>query len=513
MTKRNRTHAMIAASAAFVLALLAAVLLSAWSTWSQAKQELRTVVLAVDERSIQVRMESLLLSSKLPDTEDCNRTQLRALIANTHYVRDIGRLRGTTIYCNAEDGAGARIELGPPTTTRSDGVRMWITARGMWAARGHSFLRMDPMSFVDMQIPETITVAMLEGESGRLLVHSAHLPKSLFEAGAKLRQGELHQQGYVAAVSHSSDGRTIDMAVRSLDSIKAAYFATLPRTITLGAVAGVLLFALVMFAFVRHYSLMSELRRALHRCQLGAALQPIVDTTSGGAHVVGFECLARWTRLDGSSVSPSLFVPMVEAAGLGSALARCIVSSLVASFGATLRENPTLYVALNLSSADVADPRLLDDIDRVLTTAGIPTSQIVIELTERTFEAEGLAGGLERLRQAGHRLSIDDFGTGASNASRLASFRPEMVKVDRSFLLHADTDSHAAELLPQLVAMARDAGARVVIEGIETTAQAQFLAGYDDVFAQGYFWHRPMPAAEAARLVAAQRAGVLAAVP
>jgi sensor c-di-GMP phosphodiesterase-like protein len=173
----------------------------------------------------------------------------------------------------------------------------------------------------------------------------------------------------------------------------------------------------------------------------------------------------------------------------------------VSSFGAALRANPEIYVALNLASADVADPRLLDDLDRMLAAAQIPTSQIVIELTERTFEAEGLAGGLARLRQAGHRLSIDDFGTGASNASRLASFAPEMVKVDRSFLLHADTDSHAAALLPQLVAMAHGCGARVVVEGVETTTQAEMLAGYGEIFVQGYFWHRPMPAAAASALL------------
>jgi sensor c-di-GMP phosphodiesterase-like protein len=208
-----------------------------------------------------------------------------------------------------------------------------------------------------------------------------------------------------------------------------------------------------------------------------------------------------------------VFVPMIEADGQGSELARCMVASVVSGFGEALRANPELYVALNLSSADVADGRLLDDIDGMLASAGLPTGQVVIELTERTFEAEGLATGLARLRRAGHRLSIDDFGTGASNASRLASFHPEMVKVDRSFLLHADADSHAAELLPQLVAMAHGCGAKVVIEGVETAAQASRLSGFGDVLAQGYYWHRPMTAADAARLLLAQAAAPAPAAP
>jgi sensor c-di-GMP phosphodiesterase-like protein len=495
---------MIVASAAFVVAVALAVGVSAWSTWHRAWADLGTTAAAVDKRSLQVRNESKLLASKLPDNEECDRSQLRKLLASTHYVRDVGRIRGNHVYCNAMDGSGARIDLGAPAVQRADGVTMWISPRGIWAKRGHSVLRVDPMSFVDLPYPDHTTVAILEAESGHLLVHSSPLPMAVFDAARRQRLGQVRTAGYLISVSRSEDGRTIDLAARELHSVRAEFYAGLPRVLTVGGLGGVALFALVMFAFVRHHSLMSELRRALKQRRLVAALQPIVAGPVGAAaqRVVGFECLARWTREDGSEVSPALFVPMIEAAGLGSELARCMVASLVATFGDTLRANPSVYVALNLASADVADPRLLDDLDRMLSQAAIPTRQIVVELTERTFEAEGLAGGLARLRQAGHHLSIDDFGTGASNASRLASFAPEMVKVDRSFLLHADTDSHAAALLPQLVAMAHGCGARVVVEGVETTTQAELLAGYGEVYVQGYFWHRPMSAESAANLLA-----------
>jgi sensor c-di-GMP phosphodiesterase-like protein len=503
VTRKNRARALLAASAALVLAVALATGLSAWTTWNRAWTGLDESVRAVDKRSMQVRMETLRLSAQLPEGEDCDRNQLRALLSSTHYVRDLGRIRGTRIYCNTMDGSGARIELGEPSVRRGDGVLMWFKPSAIWAAQGHSALRMDPMTFVDLPYPDHTTVALLEGETGRLMAHSAPLPKPVFEAVRAQRSGQLQSAGYLVSVSRSSDGRTLDLSARPFQSVREEFMAGLSTTLSVGALVGVALFAFVMFGFARHYSLISELRRALKKRRLVAALQPIVAGPMGAAsqRVVGFECLARWTREDGSEVSPALFVPMIEAAGLGSELARCMVASLVENFGATLRENPTVYVALNLASADVADPRLLDDLDRMLSEAGIPTRQIVIELTERTFEAEGLAGGLARLRQAGHHLSIDDFGTGASNASRLASFAPEMVKVDRSFLLHADSDSHAAALLPQLVAMAHGCGARVVVEGVETINQAELLAGYGEVYVQGYYWHRPMSAANASALL------------
>src|SRR4249919_789680 len=322
---RRRAGSLLAAIFAFALVVFAALAWSDWSAFDSARRDLRVMVKAVDERSSQVRKEGKLLATKLPDGEDCDRNQLRALIADSHYVRDVGRIRGTRIYCNAMDGAGARIELGAPTLSRSDGVRMWITPRAMWAARGHSALRMDVVSWVDMPIPRDTVVAMLEAESSRLLVHSQPLPKSLLAAAGRLREGELRQDGYLAEVSESQDGRTIDLAARPLAAIETAYMDGLPRTLGLGAVGGTLAFVLVMAMFSRRDSPLSELRRALRAGKLQVALQPIVEVAGSAPRVVGFECLARWTREDGEAVSPDVFVPMLESAGLGSDLARCEV--------------------------------------------------------------------------------------------------------------------------------------------------------------------------------------------
>ena len=504
VTRRHRTEALLAASAACLLVLMSFLGWASWSAWSNARHELQTVTRAIDYRSVQVRTEGIKLADKLPESEDCDRHLLRKLLSTTHYVRDIGRIRNNRIYCNAMDGSGARIDLGAPTVLRAtDGMRMWITPRGVYAARGYSFLKMDPMSLIDMPLPPDTAVAVLDAESGHLLVHSQPLPKSLLEAAAKLRAGELRQDGYLVQVSSSEDGRTIDIAARPLAALQSAFVASLPKRLTFGATVSALVFALVMALYLRHYSLLSELRRALRMRTLSIALQPIVSASGPEPRIVAFECLARWTREDGSVVSPAVFVPMVESAGLGAELARAVVSSLLSSFSDVLRSYPDVHVSLNFSPSDVATSSLIDDVERMLATAHVPASQIVIELTESSgADTPGLADGLMRLRRAGHWISVDDFGTGSSNVARLAAYRPEIVKVDRSFLLHADTASHAAELLPQLVAMARSCGARVVVEGVETPEQAALLAGYGfDVFGQGYYWHRPLAPDAAARLL------------
>jgi sensor c-di-GMP phosphodiesterase-like protein len=512
VTKRHRTEAFLAATGVFLLAIVVSIGWASWTEWHSARDELATVARAVDQRSVQVRSESLLLANKLPEGDDCDRALLRKLLGSTHYVRDLGRIRNTRIYCNTMDGAGAHIELGPPTVMRgSDGLRMWIGPRGIYAALGHSFLRMDPMSLVDMPLPPDTSVAVIDSESGHLLTHSAPLPKPLLQAAAKLRQGELRQDGYFAVVSSSSDGRTVDVAARPLSALQAAFLASLPKRLSFGVALGALGFAVVMAFFLRRHSLLSELRRALRMRSLHVALQPIVSAFGESPRIVAFECLARWTREDGQSMSPSVFVPMIESAGWSAELARNVLTSMLSSFGDTLISHPDVHVTLNFTAADVANTQLLDDLESMLATARVPASQVVIELTESgSTDVPGLADGLMRLRRAGHWIGVDDFGTGTSNASRLAAFRPELVKVDRSFLLHAHTLTHAAELLPQLVAMARGCGAKVVVEGVETAEQAALLMGFGaDVFGQGYYWHRPMSPEAAARLlrIAAKTSG------
>jgi sensor c-di-GMP phosphodiesterase-like protein len=504
VTKRHRTEALLAAAGVFVLAIMLSLGWASWTEWHSARDELTTVARAVDRRSVQVRAETMELAAALPESDDCDRALLRKLLGNMHYVRDVGRIHNNRIYCNSMDGAGASIELGPPTVMRgSDGLRMWIGARGIYAALGHSFLRMDPMSLIDMPLPPDTVVAVMDAETGHLLTHSAPLPKTLLQAAAKLRQGELRQDGYLVVVSSSKDSRTVDIAARPQSALQAAFVASLPKRLSFGAALGALSFALVMAAFLRRHSLLSELRRALQMRKINIALQPIVTAFGPSPRIVAFECLARWTREDGQSMSPAVFVPMVESAGWSAELVRSVLSSLLSSFSDALNSNPEIHVTLNFSSADVANARLLDDLERMLAAARVPASQIVIELTESgSADVPGLADGLMRLRRKGHWIGVDDFGTGTSNASRLAAFRPEIVKVDRSFLLHAHTLTHAAELLPQLVAMARGCGAKVVVEGVETPDHAALLAGFgSDVFGQGYYWHRPMTPEAAARLL------------
>lgn len=496
----HRRQAALAAAVVFGLALAGSAALAYADTWLTARAELEAAARSIGARSLKVRREAMAIESRFPPGETCDKAKLRDLVAGSRYIRNVGKIRGNRVYCDAFDGERAVIVLGQAQTMRSDGVRLWISPTAVWAARGDNVATVDASSFIDALLPAATQVAIVEVESGRLLVSSQALPNTLVQNAWRSGVGIFRFNGHLVAVHRSGDSRWLEIASRPIRAIHAQLLAALPPFLLAGTLAGLVLAAATVVTLGRRRALPAELRRALQRDKIQIVLQPIVRFEHGLPFVHGFECLARWA-LAGEEIPPAVFIPMVERDGLGADLARCVLRRLVREFGATLRAHPHMHVAVNLSSLEVADAELLDDIDRILAHASIDPRQIVIELTERVFEADGLARGLERLRLAGHRLSIDDFGTGASNASRLAEFSPELVKVDRSFVLHAEGDGLAATLLPQLVDMARSCGAYVVVEGVETREQAQRVGKLGEVLAQGYYWHPPMDAQRAARLI------------
>jgi sensor c-di-GMP phosphodiesterase-like protein len=496
----HRRQAALAGGLVFAMALAGSAALAYADAWLSTRLELAHVARSIGARSLQVRREATDLEAEFPPGDTCDKAKLRDLVAKSHYIRNVGKIRGNRLFCDAFDGEHAVIDLGQAQTQRSDNVRFWITPNAIWVARGPNAITFDSTSFIDALLPAATQVAVIEAESGRLLVSSETLPPPLVEKAWRAGEATFKYKGNLIAVVRSRDRRWLEVAIRPMSAVHKEILAALPHFMLAGFLAGLALAVATVITLGRRRALPAELRRALQRDKFQIALQPIVCFERGRPVVHGFECLARWS-VAGEEIPPAVFIPMVERDGLGADLARTVLRRLVEDFGATLRAHPKLYVAINLSSAEVADADLLDDIDRILADASIAPGQIVIELTERVFEAEGMAKGLERLRLAGHRLSIDDFGTGASNASRLAQFSPELVKVDRSFVVHADGDGLAATLLPQLVEMARGCGAHVVVEGVETREQAQRLGELGEVLAQGFYWHPPMDAAQATQLV------------
>ena len=158
---------------------------------------------------------------------------------------------------------------------------------------------------------------------------------------------------------------------------------------------------------------------------------------------------------------------------------------------------PVPAVSVNLSPSCIRDPGLPDVVAQALHANGLPAGDLTIEITEGVFqehtpEAEATIAALRKL---GVRLSIDDFGTGFSSLSRLTRLPVEEIKLDRSFLVDLETSEATRTLVEAVIRIGRARKLTVVVEGVTSTFQRQFLLDHGCHVGQGFLFSQPLPAA------------------
>jgi EAL domain-containing protein (putative c-di-GMP-specific phosphodiesterase class I)/ActR/RegA family two-component response regulator len=239
-----------------------------------------------------------------------------------------------------------------------------------------------------------------------------------------------------------------------------------------------------------------ELAAAVRNGKIVPHFQPQVSLRDGS--VVGVEALARWPRHKGRGPSPEVFVAMAEQSGLIVPLTFHIMRASLEACGRWRSRYPECRVAVNISPLVLADPRLPDEIDRILHETRLGPGALIAEITESTVIANPMLAAevLTRLRIKGVELSIDDFGTGHSSLLALLRLPFSELKIDRSFVSQCEFDPEAWKIVRATVSMARELGLRVVAEGIETDTVLQLLRGVDCGVGQGWLFGHAMPEEE-----------------
>ena len=251
------------------------------------------------------------------------------------------------------------------------------------------------------------------------------------------------------------------------------------------------------------FAILQELHQALSSDELSMHYQPIVELASGA--VVGFEALMRWQQRTRGPISPDVFIPLAERSGLIAELGKFALREAglaAASWQQTVGDGAAPYVAVNLSAHQFHDPALLASIDDMLSTAPLAPSRVVVEITESAalVDVVRAARTIEELRRLGVSIALDDFGTGYSSLSYLAKLRPDIIKIDKSFVSSRAESARAASLLSAMVSLGRDLDMIVVAEGIETPEQLAYLRELGCDLGQGYLFSRPVPAVDVAAL-------------
>ena len=223
--------------------------------------------------------------------------------------------------------------------------------------------------------------------------------------------------------------------------------------------------------------------------------QPKIDVSTG--ELSGAEALCRWFR-DGGIIPPLEFIPVLEQNTDICKLDFYMLDHVCADIRRWLDEGRNVVrVSVNLSRKHMMDVDLLEHILEIVDRHNIPHKYIEVELTETNTDVEfrDIKRVVSGLQQAGIYTSVDDFGMGYSSLNLIREVPWNVLKVDKSFLPVDDdsADSTRSVMFKYVVAMAKELGLECIAEGVETQRQVNILRENDCIFAQGFFFDKPLP--------------------
>jgi diguanylate cyclase (GGDEF)-like protein/PAS domain S-box-containing protein len=252
----------------------------------------------------------------------------------------------------------------------------------------------------------------------------------------------------------------------------------------------------------RRVTLGSDLREAISGNQLFLVYQPQVDSQTG--QIVGVEALVRWNHPVQGLISPVEFIPVAEKNGLIMALGRWVLNEACRQMKQWLDAGiAPPSVAVNVSGVQFKTPLELEaDFNNALTETGLPARYLELEFTETVLMEASRDHNdvLLRLRQRGLRIAIDDFGTGYSSLDYLSRFPVDRIKIAQNFIVDLTSRSSMA-IVRAAIGLASELGIDVLVEGAETATQVELVRAWGCRVIQGFYFAKPMPAADIEKLL------------
>jgi len=248
---------------------------------------------------------------------------------------------------------------------------------------------------------------------------------------------------------------------------------------------------------VMRLELDKDLDQALANDEFVLYFQPQLDLNDSSINSV--EALIRWQHPRRGLLPPIDFIPLAEESGRITDIGRWVVKAACRQL-AKWQNGPyaNLRIAVNLSGRELDDESIVDHIQEVLESHGVPADRLEVELTEEIFiqNIEHNLNQLSKLHKLGVHLAIDDFGVGYSSLGYLRDFPVDLLKIDRSFITNVTERHDDAVITRAVINLAHNLGIQVVAEGVETREQLNFLKNHRCDLIQGYLISRPIPAAD-----------------
>ncbi|RDI73742.1 GGDEF: diguanylate cyclase (GGDEF domain-containing protein) [Gaiella occulta] len=245
--------------------------------------------------------------------------------------------------------------------------------------------------------------------------------------------------------------------------------------------------------------LLSELPRAVSQRELVLHYQPKVDIHTH--ELAGVEALVRWQHPTRGLIPPGEFIPLAEQTGIIQPLTRFVLDEALGQSKTWEGEGRHVNVAVNLSTRNLHEPTLPDEVAELLRKWDLPGERLTLEITESAIMSDPAQTAIvvEQLSALGIRISIDDFGVGYTSLAYLARLALGQVKIDRSFVAGMAGESGDAAIVRAIITLAHDLGLEVVAEGVETRSQWSDLALLGCDIIQGHSISRPLAARDLGR--------------
>ncbi|GGI05641.1 hypothetical protein GCM10011354_15100 [Egicoccus halophilus] len=249
----------------------------------------------------------------------------------------------------------------------------------------------------------------------------------------------------------------------------------------------------------RRLAMMNDLRGAIEAAALDVHYQPLVDLLTGG--IRGLEALVRWEHPRHGPISPDEFIPLAEQTGLILPLTEAVLRAALQQCRAWHARNARVVMAVNVSARSLLDVDFPDLVERLLHESRMPAEVLTLEITETAMLLDSLRTKeiLERLSGMGVKLAIDDFGTGFSSLARLKNLPVDELKIDRSFVSNMMVNADDRAIVQSTIDLGRNLGLLVVAEGVEDEETMRRLATLGCHVGQGYWFSRPLAAADLER--------------
>lgn len=496
------------------LALLAA---SSWFMLRELNASMNNEVSRALETYTKVRssvVETLDVMDRQLTADPCSAdyaTQQRRIAYLPDGMNELFFFEHGKIICTANNGLLPKpIDLGEPDIAASNPftVTLWINRnldalglaglRGSFAVRGNHGMVV-PATPIPTGISKWLEFeVVLRAPDGRWW-HTSGEPGLYAQSLAQSNGPFGLRDGALTTIQCDLAGLHCLAARVTLGQLLVVGGAVLGLSLIVWAILAAWLSNKIYAQLARHWSFESRFLRRFQSQGVACAYQPLLDLDMD--LVTGCEVLARWHDVDGALVYPDRFIPIVEKHGLTKPFTRLVVDRAHAELLPLVPLGKRMQVNFNIFPQDLDAAALLDIFAPFLGSAS--RFDLTIEIVETgALELDTAQVQIERLREAGVHIYIDDFGAGYSSMHTLAGLSVDGVKLDRSFAMAPD-ESVMARMLDHAIDMVQDSGRRVVVEGVETAARLAALKACGKVhFAQGYYISRPLDRDAFARFIA-----------